>query len=74
MLINLYVIITMNSTTINKQVSLICAYVCNTKYDSAMFRIIESKYMNNDYLKQKMKKYETEQYVYINIKKLRNNG
>ena len=71
MLTNSYVIITMTQPT-NKQVSLTCAYVCNTKYDSAMFRIIESKYMDNEYLQQKVKEYEENQYIYINMKKLNN--
>ena len=55
-----------------QQVNFTCSYVCNTKYDSAMFRIIEIpiKYQNHPLLLQKLKEYEENQYIYINMKKL----
>lgn len=57
-----------------KQVSLICSYVCDTKYSSAMFRVIEisDKHRSNEYLTQKLKEYEGAEYIYINRKKLQN--
>ncbi len=62
----------MTSPTDTKQVSFLCSYVCNTKYNSAMFRIIEipKKYLGNEYLNQKLKEYENEQYIYVNMKKM----
>lgn len=55
-----------------KQVSFTASYVCMTKYDSAMFRIIEipDKYQTNHFLNQKLREYEEAQYIYINMKKL----
>ena len=59
-----------SNPTTNKQVSLICSYICDTKYNSVMFRIIESKYMDNEFLKQKLKDYENNKYIYVNKKKI----
>ena len=55
-----------------QQVNFTCSYVCNTKYDSAMFRVIEipSKYQGHPLLSQKLKEYEENEYIYINMKKL----
>lgn len=61
-----------SSSKTSKQVSIICSYVCETKFNSYMFRIIESKYLDNKYLRQKIKHYENEDYIYINKKKLLN--
>lgn len=57
----------MNSS---KQVSFTGAFVSKTKFNSMMFRIIESKYLDNEYLKQKIKTYEGNNYIHINEKKI----
>lgn len=56
------------------QVSFMASYVCMTKYDSGMFRIIEipDKYEDHAMLNQKLKEYEGSMYIYINMKKLAN--
>ena len=55
-----------------KQVNFTASYVCNTKFDSAMFRVIEipDKFQNHPLLSQKLKQYEDNDYIYINMKKL----
>ena len=65
---------TSTSQSSPKQVSLMCSYVCDTKYSSAMFRVIEipDKHRENKYLNQKLKEYEGAEYIYINRKKLNN--
>ena len=60
----------MNSKLNSKQVSFECSFVCKTKYNSFMFRIIKSKYLDNVYLKQKLKEYEGNYYIHINKKKI----
>lgn len=54
------------------QVSFTASYVCTTKFDSAMLRILEipDKYQNHVHLTSKLKEYEDSQYIYINNKKL----
>ncbi len=56
----------------SKQVNITCSYVTNTKFDSAMFRVIEipDKFQNHELLLTKLKEYEDSQYIYINMKKL----
>ncbi len=63
---------TTSTTESTKQVNFLASFVCNTKFNSAMFRIIEipEKYMDNTLLLQKLKDYENSQYIYVNEKKL----
>lgn len=62
----------MTQPTNKQQVSFTASYVCNTKYDSAMFRIIEvpEEHKTNHFLNQKIRQYENSDYIYINMKKL----
>ena len=54
------------------QVHFMASYVCMTKFDSAMLRVLEipEKYMQHQHLTKKLKEYEGSQYIYINAKKL----
>ena len=54
------------------QVSITAAFVCVTKYNSNMFRVIDipEKYRQNKHLNTKLKLYEDNQYIYINEKKV----
>lgn len=56
-----------------KQVSLTCTYLCDTQYETAMFKIlnIKNKYKNNKYLKQKINRYENEDFIFINKSKIK---
>jgi hypothetical protein len=63
---------TTTKPTNENQVSFTASFVCTTKFDSAMLRILEipEKYMNHVHLTSKLKEYEGSNYIYINNKKL----
>ncbi len=54
------------------QVNLMVTYVTMTKYDSAMFRVLEipEKFRNNKHLTAKLKEYEDNQYIYVKSSKM----
>lgn len=57
-------------TSNSKQISFVGAFVSKTKYNSFMFRIISSNYLENKYLKQKLKHYEGSNYIHIKNNKI----